>query len=67
MFFIRYSILQLLLCEKCALKSYAVPMGIKQERESDITDYLSITGAATQAFLHQFCREQGVRQKRKKN
>lgn len=60
MFFIRYTILQLPLYEKCALKGYAVPMGIKKEQETDITDYLTI-GAATQAFLHQFCREQRVR------
>lgn len=60
MLFIRYSILQLPLYEKHALKGNTVPMGIKQEQETDITDYLTI-GAATQAFLHHFCREQGVR------
>lgn len=65
MFFIRYSVLQLPLYEKCALKSNAVPMGIKQEQETDIAGYLTI-GAATQAFLHPFCREQGVGKKEKK-
>lgn len=59
MFFIRYTTLRFPLYEKCALKSYAVPMGMKQEQETDITEYLTI-GAATQV-LHQFCREHEVR------
>lgn len=62
MFFIRYPVLQFPLKEKCALRRYAVPMGIKQEQETDLTGYLTI-GAAIQGFLHQFCREQGVRKK----